>query len=241
MTFILLAISLLIVFCVIAYYLAIYALPFMVGLTAFQYVYATDAGFPLSLLAALGVAFASVALVILALGFAKNPALRLIALALFAVPAAIAGYALVHGSHEARDRFCNRDQHALWRGRLIHRHCRHAQSQRARYGRAPALMRRAMAAPMDIPKAFVAGPCPSDQNGMSESYCAGCHRSQDASRTSARSTSSKDLRARRPRGAPLTAPFRYACQGGFGHRHRTSCKTGSRLCKEGSGVASLNL
>ncbi|WP_432377196.1 hypothetical protein [Agrobacterium rosae] len=31
------------------------------------------------------------------LGFAKNPALRLIALAIFAVPAAIAGYALVYG------------------------------------------------------------------------------------------------------------------------------------------------
>ena len=31
------------------------------------------------------------------LGFAKNPVLRLIALALFAVPAVIAGYALVYG------------------------------------------------------------------------------------------------------------------------------------------------
>ena len=31
------------------------------------------------------------------LGFAKNPALRLIALAVFAIPAVIAGHALVHG------------------------------------------------------------------------------------------------------------------------------------------------
>jgi hypothetical protein len=38
----------------------------------------------------------SVALVIAVLGFAKNPLLRLVALAVFAVPAAIAGYALVH-------------------------------------------------------------------------------------------------------------------------------------------------
>lgn len=97
MTLILLAISLTIALCVIAYNFAIYALPFMVGLTAFQYVYGMEAGFPLSALAALGAALLSVALVIAVVGFAKNPALRLIALAVFAVPAMIAGYALVHG------------------------------------------------------------------------------------------------------------------------------------------------
>ena len=69
----------------------------MVGLTAFQYVYGMEAGFLLSALAALGAALLSVALVIAVVGFAKNPALRLIALAVFAVPAMIAGYALVHG------------------------------------------------------------------------------------------------------------------------------------------------
>ncbi|RIA37323.1 hypothetical protein DFR49_3205 [Hephaestia caeni] len=90
MTLILLAISLTIALCVIAYNFAIYALPFMVGLTAFQYVYGMEAGFLLS-------ALLSVALVIAVVGFAKNPALRLIALAVFAVPAMIAGYALVHG------------------------------------------------------------------------------------------------------------------------------------------------
>lgn len=47
--------------------------------------------------AAIGAALLSIALVIVVLGFAKNPALRFIALALFAVPAVIAGYALVHG------------------------------------------------------------------------------------------------------------------------------------------------
>jgi ABC-type proline/glycine betaine transport system permease subunit len=36
-------------------------------------------------------------LVIAVLGFAKSPILRLTALGIFAVPAAIAGYALVHG------------------------------------------------------------------------------------------------------------------------------------------------
>lgn len=97
MTLILLAISLTIALCVIAWYLAIYALPVMTGITAFQYVYGTGAGFLTSAAAAFGAALASIALVIVVLGFAKNPALRLIALVIFAVPAAIAGYALVHG------------------------------------------------------------------------------------------------------------------------------------------------
>lgn len=97
MTLILLAISLTITLCVIAWYLAIYALPVMTGITAFQYVYATGAGFLMSA-AALGAAIASIALVIVVLGFAKNPALRTVALIIFAIPAAIAGYALVHGA-----------------------------------------------------------------------------------------------------------------------------------------------
>lgn len=97
MTLILLAISLSIALCVIAYNFAIYALPFMVGLTAFQYVYGTGAGFLVSAFATLGAALLSVGLVIAVLGFAKKPALRLVALAIFAVPAAIAGYALVYG------------------------------------------------------------------------------------------------------------------------------------------------
>lgn len=97
MTLILLAISLTIALCVLAYNFAIYALPFMVGLTAFQYAYGAHAGFLMSGLAAIGAALASIALVIAVVGFAKNPALRLVALAIFAIPAAIAGYALVHG------------------------------------------------------------------------------------------------------------------------------------------------
>lgn len=97
MTLILLAISGTITFCVIAWHLAIYALPFMVGLTAFQWVYAAEAGFVWSGLAALGAALASVVLVIAVVGLAKNLALRLVALAVFAVPVFIAGYALVYG------------------------------------------------------------------------------------------------------------------------------------------------
>ncbi|MGV6876564.1 hypothetical protein ACUSIJ_28340 [Pseudochelatococcus sp. B33] len=97
MTLILLAISLTITLCIIAWHFATYALPFMVGLTVFKYVYGMEAGFLMSGLAAIGAALLSVALVIAVLGFAKNLALRLVALAVFAVPATIAGYALVHG------------------------------------------------------------------------------------------------------------------------------------------------
>ena len=97
MTLILLAISLTITACVIAYNLAIYALPVMSAITAAQYAWGAGAGVLMSGFAALGAALLSIVLVIAVLGFAKNPVLRLIAIALFAVPAVIAGYALVYG------------------------------------------------------------------------------------------------------------------------------------------------
>jgi len=97
MTLILLAISLTIVICVIAYNLAIYALPVMVAISAAQYAWGAGAGVLLSSIAAAAAALLSTALVIAVVGFARNPVLRLVALSLFAVPAATAGYALVHG------------------------------------------------------------------------------------------------------------------------------------------------
>jgi len=97
MTLILLAISLTITACVIAFNLAIYALPVMAAITAAQYAWGAGAGVLMSGFAALGAALLSIVLVIAVLGFARNPILRLVALALFAVPAVIAGYALVYG------------------------------------------------------------------------------------------------------------------------------------------------
>lgn len=96
-TLILLAISLTIAACVIAWNLAIYALPVMAAITTAQYAWGAGAGALMSGFAAIGAAFLSVALVIAVLGFAKNPVLRFLALAHFAVPAVIAGYALVYG------------------------------------------------------------------------------------------------------------------------------------------------
>lgn len=97
MTLVLLAISGTILLCVLSWNFAIYALPFMVGLTAFQWAWGADAGLLMSGCAAIGGALLSVGLVIAVLGFARNPVLRLAALGIFAVPAAVAGYALVFG------------------------------------------------------------------------------------------------------------------------------------------------
>lgn len=97
MTLILLAVSLTIAACVIAYNLAIYALPVMTAISAAQYAWDAGAGVLLSGFAAIGAALLSVGLVIAVLGFARNPLLRLSALTVFAVPATVAGYALVYG------------------------------------------------------------------------------------------------------------------------------------------------
>lgn len=83
--------------CVLAYTLAVYALPFMLGLTAAQFAYQTGSGLigaGLVGLFAAGVAFGVLALLFDTL---RYPILRLIVALIFAAPAAVAGYALVHG------------------------------------------------------------------------------------------------------------------------------------------------
>lgn len=97
MFLILLAISLTIAAAVIAFKLAVFALPFWVAMSVFQYMHGTDTGIFLPGLAAFGGAILSVAFVIAVLAFATNPFFRLAALGLFAIPATIAGYALIHG------------------------------------------------------------------------------------------------------------------------------------------------
>ncbi|RDD70108.1 hypothetical protein [Paracoccus versutus] len=102
MTLILLAIMLTAVACVIAWYLAIYALPVMVAVETFRFIHATETGFLLSAFAAATAALLSVGLVLAVLFKAKNPMLCLTARAVFVIPAMIAGYALIHGvTHDA--------------------------------------------------------------------------------------------------------------------------------------------
>ncbi|OCW57412.1 hypothetical protein [Hoeflea olei] len=79
-------------FCVLAYTLAVYALPFMLGVTAARFAYHTGAGFIGAGLVGFGAAVAAFGVLTL-----RSPILRLIVALVFATPATIAGYALVHG------------------------------------------------------------------------------------------------------------------------------------------------
>jgi hypothetical protein len=82
---------------VLAYRLATFALPFMLALEAARFAYATGAGW---IGAGIVGFFAGVAAFgILAFLFAtlRAPILRLAVAVVFAAPAAVAGYALVHG------------------------------------------------------------------------------------------------------------------------------------------------
>ena len=83
--------------CVLAYTLAVYALPFMLGVSAAQFAYQTGSGLigaGLVGLVAAGAAFGVLALLFDSL---RSPILRLAVALVFAAPAAIAGFALVHG------------------------------------------------------------------------------------------------------------------------------------------------
>lgn len=93
----LMSVVLIAVLCVLAYTLAVYALPFMLGLTAAQFAYQTGSGIIGAGL--VGFVAAVVAFGILAFLFdtLRPPILRRIVALVFAAPAAVAGYALIHG------------------------------------------------------------------------------------------------------------------------------------------------
>lgn len=93
----LMSVILIAMLCTVAYTLAVYALPFMLGLTAAQFAYHTGSGLigaGLVGLVAAGAAFGILALLFDSL---RSPILRLAVALIFAAPAAVAGYALVHG------------------------------------------------------------------------------------------------------------------------------------------------
>jgi hypothetical protein len=94
---ILLVLALAIAVGVIAFNLALYAMPLMVGVAAFQLAHGAGAGIVLSGLAALVAALLSVAAILAMLCLVRNPLVRLGGMAIFAGPAMIAGYALTHG------------------------------------------------------------------------------------------------------------------------------------------------
>ncbi|WP_374345417.1 hypothetical protein [Phenylobacterium sp.] len=83
--------------CVLAYTLAVYALPFMLGLTAAQFAYQTGSGFIGAGLVGIVAAVAAFGILAFLFDTLRPPILRLLVALVFAAPAAVAGYALVHG------------------------------------------------------------------------------------------------------------------------------------------------
>lgn len=93
----LMSVVLIAILCVVAYTLAIYALPFMLGVTAAQFAYQTGSSFIGAGLVGLVAAGAAFGILALLFDTLRPPILRLIVVLVFAAPAAVAGYALVHG------------------------------------------------------------------------------------------------------------------------------------------------
>lgn len=93
----LMSVALIALLCVAAYTLAIYALPFMLGLTAAQFAYQTGSGLIGAGLVGLVAAGAAFGILALLFDTLRQPVLRLIVALIFAAPAAVAGYALVYG------------------------------------------------------------------------------------------------------------------------------------------------
>lgn len=83
--------------CVLAYTLAVYALPFMLGVEAARFAYATGSGLIGAGLVGLVAGAVAYGLLVFAFTSLRSPVLRLIVALVFAAPAAVAGYALVHG------------------------------------------------------------------------------------------------------------------------------------------------
>ena len=95
----LMCVALIGIFCVVAYTLATYAPPFILGLAAARFAYDTGSGLIGADLVA-GAAFFG--LLVFLFATVRPPLLRLIVVLIFAAPAAMACYALVHGvTHEA--------------------------------------------------------------------------------------------------------------------------------------------
>lgn len=94
---ILLAVALCAALCVLAFLLATHALPFMAGLAAFQLVQACGAGTIVAGIVAIAIAILSFALFAYLRQVLRSQYARLFLALVYAAPAAVAGYALMHG------------------------------------------------------------------------------------------------------------------------------------------------
>ncbi|KAA3503748.1 hypothetical protein [Agrobacterium vitis] len=83
--------------CALAYTLATYALPFLFAVTVTRLAFATGAGFVGAGIVGLFAGVAAYGLLAYLVATLRSPGLSLVIALIFAIPAAIAGYALVHG------------------------------------------------------------------------------------------------------------------------------------------------
>jgi len=93
----LMAITLLADLCILAYTLAVYALPFILGVEVARLAYASGSGLIGAGLVGLIADAVAYGLLIVLFMAVRPPILRLALALVFAAPAAVAGYALVHG------------------------------------------------------------------------------------------------------------------------------------------------
>ncbi|CAM5417723.1 putative protein OS=Afipia felis OX=1035 GN=BN961_03717 PE=4 SV=1 [Afipia felis] len=83
--------------CVLAYTLAIYTLPFMLALAVTRFAFGTGAGWVGAAIVGLAAGAASFGILAFLFDTLRAPILRIALALIFAAPAAVAGYALVHG------------------------------------------------------------------------------------------------------------------------------------------------
>lgn len=93
----LMTVALLAGLCLLAYTLAVYALPFMLGVEVARWAYAAGSGLIGAGLVGLITGAVAYGLLIVLLIAVRPPILRLAVALVFAAPAAVAGYALVYG------------------------------------------------------------------------------------------------------------------------------------------------
>ena len=94
---ILLTVPLVIMLCVLAYRLVTFALPFMLALEAARFAHGAGAGWIGAGIVGFFAGVASFGILALLFATLRAPILRLAVALIFAAPAAVAGYALVHG------------------------------------------------------------------------------------------------------------------------------------------------
>jgi hypothetical protein len=93
----LMGVAAIVLLCIAAYTLATYALPFMLGLAAARFAYHTGSGLIGAGIVGLVAGAVAFGLLVFLFETLRPPILRLAVALIFAVPAAIAGYALIHG------------------------------------------------------------------------------------------------------------------------------------------------